>query len=136
MTQHKIDLYAAGFEYNPAAGIDLAESRKLLHRYLENLDSLCPIEEWLVEKLQIRQGIDRLTASGGVFATVNQLVQLFSLESSSRRIPYKEWEIPLPPMELVNYGFYPGADIIAFVGLQEVVYVLVIEDGCCGLTLT
>ena len=122
MIQHKLDLHAAGFDHNPAAEVDLAESRKALHQYLLNLDLLCPIEERAVENLPVPDNFDYIKASGGVIAIIYGSVRLFSPGSSSRRIPYKEWEIPLPPIRPGNYGFYPGADIIAFVELQ-VVYV-------------
>ena len=124
LIQHKIDLYAAGFEYNPAAGIDLVESRKALHQYLSNLESMCPIEERSVEKLRVEEyGIDCVRAAGGVIAIADESLRLFVLGSSSRGIPYKEREIPLPPIRPGSYGFYPGADIIAFVEVQEVVCV-------------
>ena len=121
MIQHKIDLYAAGFEYNPAAGIDLSESRKALHQYLSNLDLLRPAEE-RVENLWDWDDINHLKTAGGVVATVvDKSIRLFALGSSSRRIPYKEWEI-LSPTDFEDYDFYPGADIIAFVKLEEVMY--------------
>ena len=52
-------------------------------------------------------------------AIVNESVRLFTLGSSSRRIPYKEWEIPLPSVGVQRCDFYPGADIIAFAELRE-----------------
>ena len=123
LIQHKIDLYAAGFEYNPAAGIELAKSQKALHQYLSNLHSLCPIEEWTVEDARINDDVDNIKAVGGVMAILNKSVRLFTLGSSSRRIPHKEWKIPRPAVTIANYGFYPGADIIAFVELRRVTYV-------------
>ena len=123
LIQHKIDLYAAGFEYNPAAGIDLVESRKALHQYLSSLDLLCPIEERSVRILRFEDDIESIKTVGGVIATVDESVRLFTLGSSSRMIPYKGWEIPLPIHALEDYGFYPGADVIAFVELQEGMYV-------------
>jgi len=119
LIQHKLDLHAAGFEYNPAAGIDLAESRKALHQYLSNLDLMRPVEQRTVRNLQCK---DERTA-GGIITVVNESVRLFTLGSSSRQIPHKEWEIPLPTLALPEYGFYPGADIIAFAEVREVGYV-------------
>ena len=123
MIDHKIELYAAGFEYNPAAGIDLAESGKALSQHLSNLYQLRPAEGWEAKNLRVKDNVDNVKSSGGVIAIVNESVRLFVLGSSSRKIPSKEWEIPLPPIELENYGFYPAADIIAFVELQEMLYV-------------
>lgn len=65
-------------------------------------------------------------AVGGVFAiAVGGSVQLFTLGSASRRIPHKEWEIPVPaPLYcLEGYDFYPGSNVIAFVKLEKEVYV-------------
>ena len=119
LIQHKIDLHAAGFEYNPAAGIDLSESRKALRQYLSNLNLSCPIEERVVENPRIGEWGENVKAAGGVMTIVNESVRLFTLGSSSRRIPYKEWEIPLPSFGVQRCDFYPGVDIIAFVELQE-----------------
>ena len=105
------------------AGIDLAESRKALHQYLSNLELFSPVEERTVENPRINYGIDNIKAAGGVIAVMNESVRLFTLGSSSRRIPHKEWEIPLPTVTSENYDFYPGADIIAFVEVQSVMYV-------------
>ena len=121
--QHKIDLYAAGFEYNLAAGVELAESRKALHQYLSNLHSLCPIEEWTVEDARINDDADNIKVAGSGIAIMNETIRLFTLGSSSRRIPHNEWEIPRPTVEPGDYGFYPGADIIAFAELHKVTYV-------------
>ena len=123
MVQHKIDLYAAGFEYNPAAGIELTESRKALHQYLSNLDQLRPVEMLTVENPRINEDPENIKVAGSVIVIVNESVRLFALGSSSRRIPYNEWEIPHPTVALDSYGFYPGADIIAFVELHRVKYV-------------
>lgn len=57
--------------------------------------------------------------AGGVYAIVKESARLFTLASASRRIPHKEWEIPLPVVNLAGYSFYPGVDVIAFVELQE-----------------
>ncbi|KAF9653285.1 hypothetical protein BDM02DRAFT_3265533 [Thelephora ganbajun] len=110
--RHKIDLFAAGLEYNAAAGIGLAESQKAFLQYRLNLDSLRPIEERTVDNLGPDTGKPR--ARGGVYAIVKESVRLFSLGSASWRIPYKEWEIPLPGIHPRSYDFYPGADVIAF----------------------
>ena len=116
LIQHKIDLYATGLEYNAAAGISLADSREALLRYRSGLDSLRPVEERTVN-LQRRF---QCGASGGAYVIVNDSIRLFTLGSASRGIPPKEWEIPLPFTYPSGYGFYPGANVIAFVeGFEE-----------------
>ena len=119
MIQHKLDLFAAGFEYNAAAGTGLAESRKAFHQYRSNLDSLHPVEERAVGNLRIPE-YDDLKVAGGVYAIMKESVRLFTLGSASRGIPYTTWEIPLPAIEVHVYGFYPGADVIAFAGVEAV----------------
>jgi len=136
LIQHKIDLYGAGFEHNPAAGIDLAESRKALRRHLSNLDPFSPVQEWVVDNPRISDDISNIKAAGGVIAMINESVRLFTLGSSSRKIPHKEWEIPLPTVAPENYGLYPGADIIAFVEVQSVMYVFFFKNTRWELTLT
>jgi hypothetical protein len=116
LIQHKLELYAVGLEHNPAAGIDLAGSRDALRRYLTGLIRLSPIEERMVKDLQIPD-VDEAKVAGDVYAIVNDRVRLFTPGSVSRGIPYKDWAIPLPAASLENSGFYPGADIIAFVEL-------------------
>jgi len=106
-------------EHNPAAGIDLAESRKALFQYLTNFKTLSPIEERTVDNLRIPNDIRDTEAAGGVYAIVMDQVRLFTLGSASRGIPYKEWTIPLPVTEPESYGFYPGADIIAFIKVSR-----------------
>ena len=109
---HKIDLFAAGFEYNAAAGISLAESRKTLHQYLSSMDELCPIQEEVVSDLDGRYP----TTAGGVYAIMDRdSVHLFTLESASRGIPQTKWTIPLPPADAESCGFYPVTDVIAFI---------------------
>ena len=120
LAQHRIELFAAGLEYNTGAGISLADSRKALSQYRSNLDSLCLTEEREVENLR-RDRLGSPKIAGGVCAIMkDDSVSLFSLGSASRGIPYGEWEVPLPPIEPRDYDFYPGIDVIAFVaGLQE-----------------
>ena len=113
LVQHKIDLFKVGLEYNTAAGIDLNESRKALLQYNTCLKSLSPIEKRVVDFPPPSEGYSFKTA-GGVHAVVKNSVRLFSPGSALRRIPYKEWEIPLPAAHPRGYCFYPGADIIAF----------------------
>ena len=48
-------------------------------------------------------------------ATAKGPVRLFIPGSASRRIPRKEWEIPLPVVDLEDFAFFPCADVIAFV---------------------
>jgi len=110
-------------EHNPAAGIDLSESRKVFSQYLTNFGTLSPIEEKTAGNLQVPDSTINAKVVGGVYAIMNDQVQLFTLGSPSRGIPYKEWTIPLPVTAPEGYGFYPGADIIAFVKQQSPMYV-------------
>jgi hypothetical protein len=123
LIKHKIDLFAAGLEYNPGAGVSLADSREALLQYRSNLDSLCPIEERTVES-PWEGDMGLVKTAGGVCAIVKGgSVRLVTLGSASRGIPNKEWEIPAPVANQLDYCFYPGADVIAFVNLQESGYV-------------
>ena len=120
LLQHRTELFAFGFVHNPAAGIDLAESQRALLQYRSNLHSLRPVEERAVGNLRPEDVGERYTKiAGGVYAIVKESARLFTLASASRRIPHKEWEIPLPVVNLAGYSFYPGVDVIAFVELQE-----------------
>ena len=115
MIQHKIELYAAGLEYNAAAGISLADSRDAFFRYRSNLESLRPVEKRTVENSWTN---DVEVISDGVYAILDDFedsLRLFTLGSASRGIPHREWEIPLPVIDPVNYCLYPGSDVIAFV---------------------
>ena len=114
LVQHRVDLFKVGLEYNATAGVNLDESRKALLQYNTCLKSLSPIEKRVVDFLPPSEGYSFKTA-GGVHAVVKNSVRLFSPGSALRRIPYKEWEIPLPAAHPRGYCFYPGADIIAFV---------------------
>ena len=58
-----------------------------------------------------------LRTAGGVHAAVDS-ARLFNPGSAPRRIPYKEWEILLPIADPIDYCFYPGAGVIAFVELR------------------
>lgn len=119
LLQHKIDLFSAGLEYNVAAGVSLDDSRKALSQLCSSQDSLQPIEERVVERGWPEYvGLER--PAGGVYPIVNgSSIRLFTLGSASRRIPHKEWEIPLPVVDLTGFGFDPGADVIALVELQQ-----------------
>ena len=115
--QHKIDLYAAGLEYNPATRVSLADSRKALQLH-SNIDSLLPVEERTVDDPPI-EGMNFTMTAGGLYAIfgIGGSVRLYRPGSASRGIPYKEWEIRAPISHYPNpahYCFYPGADIIAF----------------------
>ena len=124
MIQHKIDLFAAGLEYNAAAGAGLAESQNAFHQYRSNWDSLRPIEKKAVDNIRIPDRYDYgFKAAGGVYSIVKESVRLITLGSASRGIPHKVWEIPLPCTEVTGYNFYPGADVIAFVEVRNVVCV-------------
>ena len=118
LIQLKIDLFAAGLEYNAVAGIDLAESRKALLRYSSSLDSLSPIEKRMVTEIRMENGYLSNTA-GGVHAVFIDSVRLRSLGSASRGIPSKEWKIPSPIDTPVYFYLYPGANLIAFVEWRE-----------------
>ena len=119
LVQHKLDLHAVGLEHNPAAGIDLTESRKTFSQYLASYDALSPIEEREVVGLRAPYSYKDVKVVDGVHAILKDTVRLFTLRPVSRGIPYKEWEIPLPVTAPCGYGFYPDADIIAFVKLLE-----------------
>ena len=123
LTRHKIELFAAGLEHNAAAGIGLAGSQKAFLQYRATLDSLRPAEERTVDGLQPWHQ-EHAQSVGGVYAIMkDDAVCLLTLGSASRGIPFKEWEIPLPTEDPAGYAFYPNADVIAFVKLQEVVFV-------------
>lgn len=120
LVQHKIDLFASGLEYNPGTNTSLADSRKALAQYRSNLDSLCPIEERMVEGLHERDA-NPARMAGGICAIVRDgSVRLFTPGPASRGIPHKEWKIPVIPLD---YCFYPCADVIAFLVLQELRFV-------------
>ena len=120
LIQHRIDLFAAGLECNAEAGINLADSQKALLQYRSGLDSLRPIEVKAVSNLE-PDDLDEnyMRAAGGVYAIVKDPVRLFTLGFVSRGIPQKEWEIPLPVANPAGYSFYPDANVITFVELQE-----------------
>jgi hypothetical protein len=134
LIQHKIDLYATGMEWNASAGVNVAASQNALRQYRSGLDSLRPIEEEMVTKIQVDHG-DNIKAVGGVFAIAsNGPVWLFTLGSVSRGIPQRKWKIPVPIACPVDFTFYPGADVIAFVE-QAYVHVLVVGIGYYQLTV-
>lgn len=76
---------------------------------------LSPIEERTVGRLQILNDINNAKAAGSVHTFMTDQVWLFTLGSASRGMLYKEWAIPLLVTALESCGFYPGADIIAFI---------------------
>ena len=120
LTQHRMDLFAAGLEHNVEAGISLVDSQKALLRYHSSLDSLRPIEVKAVSNLE-QEDLDEdyMSTAGGVYAIIKDPVRLFTLGSVSRGIPQKEWEIPLPVANPAGYGFYIGANVIAFVEMRR-----------------
>jgi len=117
LIQHKIDLYSTGLEYNAAAGVSLADSRKALLQYRASLDSLCPSEKWTVKDIATTAVFCR--SAGDVYAILEDSVRLFTLGSPSRGIPFKEWRIPLPVYGVGDYCFHPGADVIAFLDVDQ-----------------
>lgn len=124
LLQHKIDLWAAGLEYNVAAGVRLVDSRNALIQYRSNLNSLRPTEERTIETVRPEPTEEFARAVGGVYAiAAGDSIRLLTLGSALQKVPHKEWAIPLPVCTLVGCHFYPGADIIAFVELQETEYV-------------
>ena len=120
LIQHKLHLHSLGLEHNPAAGIEQPESRKALFRYIDRYHQLDRLEERTVSNIQIPEDVDSTYSAGGVYGIMNDSVRLFRLGSVSRGIPLKEWEIPRPQVAIEYYGFYPGADVIAFAELPEV----------------
>ena len=118
LIQLKIDLFAAGLEYNAAAGIDLAESQKALLRYSSSLNSLRPIEKRMVTEIRAENQY-RSNTAGGVHAVFIDSIRLRSLGSASRGIPSKEWKIPSPIDAPVHFYLYPGANLITFVEWRQ-----------------
>jgi hypothetical protein len=120
LIKHKIELFAAGLEYNAAAGINLPESREAFRERASNLGLLFAIEETVVP-LEVQLDFVNISkTAGGVHAvyTGSGPVRLFSLGSASRGIPCKQWQIPSPVENCVGHCIYPPADLIAFVELQ------------------
>jgi hypothetical protein len=116
LIQHKIDLFSAGFEYNDGTGLSLADSRKAFLQCLSNLDSLCSLEECVIEGLQVDDERFAMTA-GDVHAVGNgRSVRLFTSGSASRGIPQKRWNFSHRVGALAGLGFDPDADAIALVG--------------------
>jgi hypothetical protein len=114
LVQHRIDLFSVGLEYNAGAGVSLTDSREALLRYRSNPDPLYRIRKVRHDPLSSTR------TAGGVYATVKDgSVRLFTLSSPSWGMQHREWKIPLPVADLWDYCFYPGANVIAFVGLQE-----------------
>jgi hypothetical protein len=98
-------------------GASLADSRKALLQYCSGMDSLCPVGE---RKVRVPEDNRLETTAGGVYANIKDSVHLFIPGSASRRIPFKEWWIPLPyRAEPDGYAFYPAANVIVFVGLSD-----------------
>ena len=79
----------------------------------------------MVDDLRVPDDLEDATTAGGVYAIMNDKVRLFTLGSVSRGIPYKQWTIPLPDIVPENYGFYPDADVIAFVELLRLMCVCI-----------
>ena len=78
------------------------------------VDSLRPNEEWTMGNPRIHHADDSKLV-GGVYAIMETSLRLFNLRPPSRRMPDKEWKIPLPSVQQ-DCDFYPAADVIAFVG--------------------
>jgi len=136
LIQHKLDLHAIGLEHNPAAGIDLTESRKAFCQYLTSYCALSPTEErTMVDNLRTSADVEYIKVAGGVYAILEDQVRLFTLGSVSRGIPYNEWTIPLPIIAPQDYNFYPGADVIAFLELQGLMCVYGSSSRRCELIL-
>jgi hypothetical protein len=114
LIQHRIDLFSAGLEYNAGAGVSLTDSQEALLRYHSNLDPPYRIANPREDIL------NSLRSSGGAHAAVNAgSLRLCTPSSPTRGIQHREWRIPLPVADPWDYGFYPGADVIAFVELQQ-----------------
>ena len=113
LIQHKIELYAAGFKYNPGVGISLSDSRKALLQYYSNLESLRPAEERKMENIRVKE-VCSVTGGGVYAAIIGDAVRLITLGSASRGIPHREWQIPFPVIDPEDYCLCPGADVIVF----------------------
>jgi len=136
LIRHKLDLHAAGLEYNPIVGVDLAESQRIFNKYLSNLDSSPVVETRTINSLRTPRCSKVSKTAGGVLAIVDESVLLFTLGSPLRGI-HREWEIPFPCASINNYSFYPDADIIAFVewqtydGAQVTIHLRSLSNGGC-----
>ena len=134
MIQHKLDLHAAGFVYNPVAGVDLPERRRTFHEYLSSLDFLSSVRKRIVDGPEFQGQTAYSKTAGGVYAIITEArVHLIALGSALRGIPYREWEIPVPSAFVEKYDFYPNADIVAFVVCQSSVCVIYHRNSCCEL---
>ena len=111
LIQHKIDLFGAGLEYNAAAGVSLADSKKALLQYRSSLESLRPIEKRTAET---EYGIKRISDGICAVAPPGKPIRLFTLGSASRGIPHKEWQTPLALTNPRDYDFCLDADVIVF----------------------
>lgn len=120
MFQHRVHLFSIGLEYNAGAGTDLPAGQEALDKYYSNFYSLNPVEERGVPNTEYSDLNQRCTkVVGGVCAVIgDDSVRLTTLGSTSRGIPRKEWEIPLPVVDPVDYTLCPDANVIAFVKLQ------------------
>ena len=93
LIQHKVELYAAGLEYNMAAGVSLHRSRASLQS-TSGLNLLRPMEVTTMKSPPMRREWSTMN-TGGVYAIASDSVRLFAPGSVSRGVPYKEWEIPV-----------------------------------------
>ena len=124
-----MDLFSAGLEYNAGAGVSLDDSRKALLQYRSSLDSLRPTEVRVADRLWPDQTEFEYSA-GGVYPNVDgSSLRLFTMGPTSRGVPQKEWEIPLPVVNLAGYGLCPEDDVIAFVDLQEANLVRLVQSS-------
>jgi hypothetical protein len=117
LIQHKIDLFAAGLEYNVATRVDLDSSRAAFQSH-SSLDSLRPIEVRAVEVPRMEYQPATVVADGVYCLETQNSIRLFAAGSASLGVPYKEWEIPTPvPGDQFQrrYHICPSADVIAFV---------------------
>ena len=115
--QHRIDLFAAGLEDNPASNLTLADKRRAFDEYRTKWETFNPIKKWESEVENFYFG--HHTSGSGVYGFVagpQKFIQFVTLESVSRGIPRREWKLPLPEFVFSGFGINPQADVLAVVG--------------------
>jgi len=122
--KYRVDLFAAGLKDNPTVNLSLANKHRALDEYRAKWGAFGSIQKR-------ERKIDGFTSGSlqargsGVFGFVpvwERSIRFMTLESVSRGIPQKEWQIPLPPDFLPHsFAICPQADVLAMAGLEETV---------------
>lgn len=113
--QYEVDLFAAGLKRNPRIEPSLvADSRAALAAYRRRWGALEPVEK---RDRTIRGDswgpIDASVVSGVCGLLWKDRVRFIILESMSRGIPGREWDVSLKGLEAGAFTFYPGANVMA-----------------------